>query len=74
MGCAAVQEDVDDALGLAGQRRFAGREGTQRIHLDLGAAEFLLEERGHGDAAEAHADAAEELTAGAEGERVEVVH
>jgi hypothetical protein len=47
---------------------------VERVHLDLGATEFLLQERGHGDAAEAHADPAEELATGAEGEGFEMVH
>jgi hypothetical protein len=47
---------------------------VERVHLDLGAAQFLLEQRSHGDATEAHADASEELAAGAEGERVDVLH
>ena len=71
---AAVGEDMDDALGLAGQWGFTRGQWAERVHLDLSATEFLLKERSHGDAAEAHADAAEELTAGAEGERVEMVH
>ena len=58
---AAIGEDVDDALGLAGERCRAGGERTQRVDADVGAPEFLLEQGGHGDAAEAHADAAEEL-------------
>jgi hypothetical protein len=52
----------------------AGGERPERVDLDVGAAEFLLEQRSQGDAAEAHADAAEEFTAGAEGEGVEVAH
>jgi len=68
LGGAAVREDVNHALGLAGQRGLAGGQRTERVYFDLSAAEFLLEQRSHGDAAEAHADSAEELTAGAEGE------
>ena len=65
---AAVGENMNHALRLAGQRGLAGGQRTERVYFDLSATEFLLKERSHGDAAEAHADAAEELTAGAEGE------
>jgi hypothetical protein len=73
LGGAAVGEDMDDALGLAGQRGLARGERAERVDADVGAAQFLLEQGGHGDAAEAHADAAEEFATGAE-EGVEMEH
>jgi hypothetical protein len=44
LGRAAVREDMNHALRLAGQRGLAGGQRTERVHFDLGATEFLLEE------------------------------
>ena len=58
----AVGEDVDDALGLGGERGGARGERTEGVDLHLRRPGLLLEEGRKGEGAEAHAAAAEEFT------------